>query len=86
MASEEIHMNECFTDNNIRVKETDLGEWMIALAGQRPSHMVMPAIHLNRYQCAKMFEKEVDHEVPGEDIPNMIQLARKTLRQEFLPS
>ena len=84
MASEEIHMNECFTDNGIRVKETDLGEWMIALAGQRPSHMVMPAIHLNRYQCAKMFEKEVDHEVPGEDIPNMIQLARKTLRQEFL--
>lgn len=84
MASEEIHLNECFTNNNIRVKETDLGEWMIAIAGHKPSHMVMPAIHLNRYQCAEMFEKELNQEVPGEDIPNMIQLARKNLREEFL--
>ena len=37
MASEEIHLNECFTENDIRVKETDLGEWMIAIKGQRPS-------------------------------------------------
>ncbi|MBE6099766.1 MAG: (Fe-S)-binding protein [Anaerovibrio sp.] len=84
MASEEIHLNECFTENDIRVKETDLGEWMIAIAGQKPSHMVMPAIHLNRYQCAEMFEKELQEEVPGEDIPYMIQKARQTLRQEFL--
>lgn len=84
MASEEIHLNECFTKNDIRVKETDLGEWMIAIAGQKPSHMVMPAIHLNRYQCAEMFEQELHEEVPGEDIPYMIQKARQTLRQEFL--
>ena len=84
MASEEIHLNECFGDHDIRVKETDLGEWMIAIKGQKPSHMVMPAIHLNRYQCAEMFEQELHIDVPGEDIPNMIQLARKNLRQEFL--
>ena len=84
MASEEIHLNECFGDHGIRVKETDLGEWMIAIKGQKPSHMVMPAIHLNRYQCAEMFEQELHIDVPGEDIPNMIQLARKNLRQEFL--
>ena len=84
MASEEIHLNECFTENDIRVKETDLGEWMIAIKGQRPSHMVMPAIHLNRYQCAEMFTQELHEEVPGEDIPYMIQKARQTLREEFL--
>ena len=84
MASEEIHLNECFGEHDIRVKETDLGEWMIAIKGQKPSHMVMPAIHLNRYQCAEMFEQELHIDVPGEDIPNMIQLARKNLRQEFL--
>lgn len=84
MASEEIHMNECFTNNGIRVKETDLGEWMIAIAGHKPSHMVMPAIHLNRYQCAEMFTQELKEDVPGEDIPYMIQKARETLRQEFL--
>ncbi|MDY3740814.1 MAG: LUD domain-containing protein [Selenomonadaceae bacterium] len=84
MASEEIHMNECFTNNGIEVKETDLGEWMIAIAGHKPSHMVMPAIHLNRYQCAEMFTQELKEEVPGENIPYMIQKARETLREKFL--
>lgn len=84
MASEEIHMNECFTNNGVEVKETDLGEWMIAIAGHKPSHMVMPAIHLNRYQCAEMFTQELKEEVPGEDIPYMIQKARETLRAKFL--
>jgi len=44
MASEEIHLNQHLEAAGIEVGETDLGEWIIQLAGQTPSHMVMPAI------------------------------------------
>jgi len=83
MASEEIHLNAFLEKNDISVKETDLGEWIIQLAGQRPSHMVMPAIHLNRQQCADYFSQELGENIPA-DIPFMVQTARKNLRGEFL--
>jgi len=83
MASEEIHLNKDLIDAGLRVRETDLGEWIIAIAGHRPSHMVMPAIHLNRYQVAGYFSKELKTDIPP-DIPLMVQVARKNLRQEFL--
>ena len=51
MASEEIHLNPFLKDAGIEVKETDLGEWIIQLAGQKPSHMVLPAIHKKRRSC-----------------------------------
>ena len=57
MASEEIHLNSFLEKAGLQVKETDLGEWIIQLAGQTPSHMVMPAIHLSRYQVADDFTK-----------------------------
>ena len=46
MASEETHLNRALEAAGIKALETDLGEWIIQLAGQRPSHMVMPAIHM----------------------------------------
>lgn len=55
---------------------------MLSVAGQKPSHMVMPAIHLNRKQCAKFFSDELKEDIPS-DIPYMIQIARKVLREEF---
>ena len=83
MASEEIHLNHALEEAGIHVRETDLGEWIIALAGHKPSHMVMPAIHLNRQQVAEYFSKELKEAIPP-DIPFMVQTARKTLREEFL--
>ena len=83
MASEEIHLNKDLTEAGIRVRETDLGEWIISIAGHRPSHMVMPAIHLNRQQVAEYFSKELKTDIPP-DIPFMVQVARKNLREEFL--
>lgn len=83
MASEEIHLNHSLEEAGLRVKETDLGEWIIAIAGQKPSHMVMPAIHLNRQQVSEYFSKELGKEIPPE-IPYMVQVARQTLREEFL--
>ena len=83
MASEEIHLNAALEAAGLHVKETDLGEWIISLAGQKPSHMVMPAIHLNRDQVAHYFSKELGQTIEP-DIPFMVQVARQNLRQEFL--
>ncbi len=83
MASEEIHLNHALADAGLHVKETDLGEWIISLAGHKPSHMVMPAIHLNRQQIANYFSQELKQEIPT-DIPFMVEVARKNLRKEFL--
>ena len=83
MASEEIHLNHALEEAGLHVKETDLGEWIISLAGQKPSHMVMPAIHLNRQQVARYFSEELGKDIEP-DIPYMVQVARQALRQEFL--
>jgi len=83
MASEEVDLNPDLKEAGIRVKETDLGEWIIAIPGHKPSHMVLPAIHLNRYQVADYFSKELDKDIPPE-IPLMVQTARVNLREEFL--
>jgi L-lactate dehydrogenase complex protein LldF len=83
MAAEEIHLNPHLEAAGITATETDLGEWIVALAGQRPSHMVMPAIHLSRFQVAEYFSKELKEEIPP-DIAFMVQAARKELREKFL--
>jgi L-lactate dehydrogenase complex protein LldF len=82
MASEEIELTPFLEEAGLRVKETDLGEWIVALAGQKPSHMVMPAIHLSRHQVAGYFSKEMARDIPP-DIPFMVQAARRNLREEF---
>ena len=83
MATEEILLNAHMEAAGITVTETDLGEWIVALAGQRPSHMVMPAIHLSRFQVAEYFAKELKEDIKP-DIAFMVQAARKALREKFL--
>lgn len=83
MASEEVHLNKALLDAGVDVKETDLGEWIIQLAGQRPSHMVMPAIHLTKEDVAEIFSKEVGERL-ATDIPRLVKVARKELRPAFL--
>ncbi|MBW6485951.1 MAG: LUD domain-containing protein [Syntrophobacterales bacterium] len=83
MASEEIDLSPYLRKNGLHVCESDMGEWIIDLAGHRPSHMVIPAIHLSRFQVAELFSKEMGKELPP-DIPLMIKAAREHLRQEFL--
>ena len=57
MASEEIHLNKAFEQAGIEVDETDMGEWIIQLAHQTPSHMVMPAIHMTKEEVATVFSQ-----------------------------
>jgi iron-sulfur cluster protein len=83
MASEEIHLNKHLEEAGIAVSETDLGEWIVQLAGERPSHMVMPAIHMTKEQVAEVFSKEVNQRLTA-DIPALVKLARKELRAKFL--
>ena len=84
MATEEIHLNVHLLENGISsVTETDLGEWIIQLAGQTPSHMVMPAIHMTKEEVTELFEKEV-HERLTSDIPRLVKVARNELRPRFL--
>ena len=73
MASEEIHLNQHLEKAGIEVNETDLGEWIIQLAGQRPSHMVMPAIHMTKEEVAEVFSKKVE-EGQQPDIPRAGQV------------
>ena len=83
MASEEIHLNHHLEAAGMTVSETDLGEWIVQLAGERPSHMVMPAIHMTKEQVAAVFSKEVNQRLAA-DIPALVKLARKELRTKFL--
>ena len=83
MASEEIHLNPFLEKAGIEVNETDLGEWIIQLAGQTPSHMVMPAIHLTKEEVADLFSKEVEERLTSE-IPRLVKVAREKLRPKFL--
>ena len=83
MATEEIHLNQYLEKAGIEVGETDLGEWIIQLAGQTPSHMVMPAIHMTKEEVSDLFSKEVNERLTS-DIPRLVKVAREQLRPTFL--
>jgi L-lactate dehydrogenase complex protein LldF len=83
MVSEEIHLNHFLEKNNIEVIETDLGEYIIQLAQQTPSHIIVPAIHHTRGSVAELFSKVGDEQLPAET-PALTAFARKVLRQKFI--
>ncbi|OEU76896.1 MAG: hypothetical protein BA864_13000 [Desulfuromonadales bacterium C00003093] len=83
MVSEETHLNRALEKAGTKALETDLGEWIIQLAGQRPSHMVLPAIHMFKEDIAELFSKETGKTEPAE-IPHLVQVAREQLRQGYL--
>jgi iron-sulfur cluster protein len=83
MVTEEIGLNHYLISNGLEVTETDLGEWIIQLAGERPSNITIPAIHKTREQVAELFSKETGEQVPS-DISTLVAVARKELRRKFL--
>ena len=84
MTAEEIHLNPALEKDGFRVVETDLGEWIIQNRNEGPSHMVMPAIHLSRYQVADLFTEITKKQQDREDIQKMVKVARKELRAEYI--
>ena len=83
MATEEIKLNESLTDAGIEVVETDLGEWILQLAGERPSHIIAPAVHLNRGQVAALFREEAGTDDVPDDREGLVAHARVRLREKF---
>ena len=84
MTAEEIHLNDALEKEGLRVVESDLGEWIIQLRHEGPSHMVMPAIHLSRYQVADLFTDVTKVQQDREDIQKLVKVARKELRSEYV--
>ena len=83
MVSEELGLNHVLEAQGIDVFETDLGEYIIQLAEETPSHLVAPALHKTRGQVAQLFAEQLG--VPySEDIEEMARIARVALRQKFL--
>ncbi|MEK0315910.1 LutB/LldF family L-lactate oxidation iron-sulfur protein [Cohnella sp. 56] len=83
MVSEELHLNHALEGIGVEAIETDLGEYIIQLAGEMPSHIVIPAIHKNRYQIADLLS-EVAGERLEADTTILAGFVRKKLREKFL--
>ncbi len=87
MISEEIALNEYLDEHGIQAIETDLGEYIIQLRNEHPSHIIAPAIHVNLDQVADAFYAE--HQKYGktkrlETPPELLKEAREILRAKFL--
>lgn len=83
MVTEEIGLNAALAAAGMEVTETDLGEYIIQLAGETPSHIIAPAIHKTRQQIGRLFAEKLG--IPyTHDPPTLTQAARKALRAKFL--
>jgi len=83
MVTEEIGMNEYLEQRGIQVIESDLGEFIIQLAGEAPSHIVMPAVHKNRREISELFKAHIDGAEYTEDVDELTAIARRELRYHF---
>lgn len=83
MTTEEIDLNERLEHHDLQSVETDLGEYILQLAHQRPYHIVAPALHMTRYEVADLFTEKlgVENEVV---IEKQTKIARGVLREKFL--
>ena len=83
MVTEEIDLNHELASAGVETVETDLGEWIVQLRAERPSHMVMPAVHLARQEVGEVFEEALGRPVSREDIGEQVRVARDELRKVF---
>lgn len=83
MTTEEIHLNERLEAHQLETVETDLGEYIIQLAHERPYHIVAPAVHMTRFDVADVLEKNLPV-ARTEEPEKQAMIARVTLREKFL--
>ena len=84
MVSEELELNHALEKAGVRVAETDLGEYIIQLANEKPSHIIAPAIHKTKKDVAELFREKLEAtEADLADVPGMTLLARRT-RKDLL--
>jgi L-lactate utilization protein LutB len=82
MTTEEIALNPHLVAAGLQVRETDLGEFIIQLAGHAPAHLTAPALHLDRHQIAAIFKEHLDDSGPAEP-EALTRRAREYLRPSF---
>jgi L-lactate dehydrogenase complex protein LldF len=83
MISEELHVNEALERAGVRAVETDLGEYIIQLAGEHPVHIIAPAVEKTKEDVAELLSRVEGKPVPAE-LGALTQAARRQLRQVFL--
>ncbi|MGH9068256.1 MAG: lactate utilization protein B, partial [Acidimicrobiales bacterium] len=82
MATEELHLNHALEQGGMEVVETDLGEYIVQLADERPSHIIAPAVHRSRSDVADLFE-QLEGAPLGREPTDLAAFARHRLRQDF---
>ncbi|WP_276261646.1 LUD domain-containing protein [Haloglomus litoreum] len=83
MTSEELEVNEAIEATGTDVVETDLGEWVLQLADETPSHIVAPAIHKSREEIAALFAERFDLDEPPETAAELTRFARERLGEQI---
>ncbi len=83
MVSEEVEFNHAMEAAGIEAMESDMGEYIVQLAGEKPSHIIMPAIHKTKQDIAKLFADELPGVAYTEDVDALIQIGRRVLRRKF---
>jgi L-lactate dehydrogenase complex protein LldF len=83
MLSEELGVNEHLERLGVHVRETDLGEYIVQILGEPPSHIVAPVMHLSLDDCRRLFHKRLGTPLDG-DPESLVEAARLALREEFL--
>jgi iron-sulfur cluster protein len=82
MVSEEIGLNSFLENKGYNVLETDLGEWIIQLAKERPSHITAPALHKTKEEIASLLSQHLQRDVPP-DAKKITKIAREEMRKAF---
>ncbi|WP_408958948.1 LUD domain-containing protein [Natrinema sp. 74] len=83
MTTEEIDLNDALAAEGIDVTETDLGEWVLQVADDTPSHIVGPAMHLSRPEIAELFNERFDPDEPFETAEELTRFARNHLGERI---
>ncbi len=84
ITTDEIELNEALADEGIQALETDLAELIVQLAGDEPSHILVPAIHKNRAEIRELFREKLDKNELSDRPEDLAEAARLYLRKKFL--
>ena len=82
MVSEEIELNHYLAERNIEAIESDMGEYIVQLAGEKPTHIVMPAIHKTKEQISTLFHEHLNT-AETHDVDELIRIGRHVLRSVY---
>ncbi len=84
MVSEEIELNHAMADAGMQALESDMGEYIVQLDGEKPSHIIMPAIHKTKEEIARLFADKVPGAGYTESVDELIGIGRAVLREKFM--